>query len=56
MIDTCIEAARDCGYNQCYLETLEVMEAANHLYHKNGFKKLKKIWEQQATVDAMRTL
>jgi len=40
MIDTCIEAARDCGYNQCYLETLEVMEAANHLYHKNGFKKL----------------
>ena len=40
MIDTCIEAARDYGYTQCYLETLEAMKAANHLYHKNGFKKL----------------
>ena len=40
MIDTCIEAARFCGYSQCYLETLEAMVAANHLYHKNGFKKL----------------
>ena len=40
MIDTCVDAARDNGYSQCYLETLEAMEAANHLYHKNGFQKL----------------
>lgn len=40
MIDTCVKAARDCGYTQCYLETLEAMTAANHLYHKNGFRKL----------------
>ena len=40
MIDTCIETAKRLGYTQCYLETLEAMEAANHLYHKNGFRKL----------------
>lgn len=40
MIDTCMKAAHDCGYKKCYLETLEAMEAANHLYHKNGFMKL----------------
>ena len=40
MIDMCIEAAIVRGYKQCYLETLEAMEAANHLYFKNGFKKL----------------
>ncbi len=42
MIDTCLEAAVHCGYTKCYLETLEAMEAANHLYHKNGFIKLTK--------------
>lgn len=41
MMDKCMDAAKECGYNQCYLETLEAMEAANHLYHKNGFVKLK---------------
>ena len=40
MMDRCMEAANVCGYTQCYLETLVAMEAANHLYHKNGFKKL----------------
>lgn len=40
MIDTCLMAARQLGYTQCYLETLEAMEAANHLYNKNGFVKL----------------
>ncbi len=40
MIDTCLDEAKNIGYNQCYLETLEAMEAANHLYHKNGFNKL----------------
>lgn len=40
MIDTCLDAARQYGYTQCYLETLEAMEAANHLYNKNGFAKL----------------
>jgi len=41
IIDTCMAAARKYGYQKCYLETLEAMAAANHLYHKNDFVKLK---------------
>ncbi len=40
MIDTCVEAAKSRNYSKCYLETLEAMKAANHLYYKNDFKKL----------------
>lgn len=40
MIDTCLDVSKIIGYQQCYLETLEAMQAANHLYYKNGFKKL----------------
>ncbi|WP_366788826.1 GNAT family N-acetyltransferase [uncultured Flavobacterium sp.] len=37
MIDTCLRAAADFGYAQCYLETMPHMEAAQKLYLKKGF-------------------
>lgn len=37
MIDQCLTKAKELGYQQCYLETVEAMQAANHLYRKNGF-------------------
>lgn len=39
IIEKCISTAREVGYKQCYLETLTGMDAAQHLYNKNGFKK-----------------
>ena len=38
MIQRCLEAATAFGYDQCYLETLPEMEAAQHLYQKMGFR------------------
>jgi len=35
-----ITRAKESGYKQMYLETVERMERANVLYQKNGFKKL----------------
>jgi len=32
-----LSAAHDAGYDQCYLETLDHMEAARKLYRKHGF-------------------
>lgn len=40
LIDRCLETARALGYRRCYLETSDRMEAANHLYHKMGFRTL----------------
>lgn len=40
MIETCIESAKEHGYQSMYLETIHAMKAANHLYEKNGFKLL----------------
>lgn len=40
MVELCLDAARELGYEQCYLETLERMESANVLYKKMGFKAL----------------
>lgn len=37
LLNRCIEDARDMGYRQVYLETLEKMETARALYEKNGF-------------------
>lgn len=34
----CLRAARELGYRQCYIETLEGMDAAQALYLKSGFK------------------
>lgn len=37
MLEKCIETARQFGYQQCYLETLPEMVAAQTLYKKFGF-------------------
>lgn len=40
LIDRCLDAARDFGYDGCYLETMSYMETAQHLYKKYGFELL----------------
>lgn len=40
LLQVCLEAARQLGYQQCYLETLERMWQANKLYQKMGFQAL----------------
>ena len=37
MIDKCLEAARESGYDRCYLETMSYMQAATILYERYGF-------------------
>ncbi len=34
----CLEVARQLGYQQCYLETLDSMTAARKLYRRLGFR------------------
>jgi putative acetyltransferase len=36
----CLNAARQLGYEYCYLETFNTMKGAMKLYEKNGFKKI----------------
>ena len=38
LILRCLETARNLGYSRCYLETLESMHHARHLYRKVGFE------------------
>lgn len=38
---TCLQAAKDLGYKQCYLESDPGMKSAINLYEKNGFEHLK---------------
>ena len=40
MMETCLQKAREFGYEKCYLETLPYMEGARKLYNKVGFKSL----------------
>jgi putative acetyltransferase len=40
MIDLCLYKAREYGYEQCYLETMSYMKAAQKLYVKCGFEYL----------------
>jgi len=40
MIQVCIEKAKEFGFEQCYLETMPYMEAAQKLYKKMGFRYL----------------
>jgi len=42
MIDLLISDAKKIGFQQCYLETVSRMEAANALYNKKGFRLLDK--------------
>jgi len=37
MMDVCLQAAKDLGYQKCYLETMPYMEDAQKLYKKSGF-------------------
>ena len=39
--DTCMQAAKDFGFDKCYLESASNLKAAIHIYEKNGFKHLK---------------
>lgn len=40
LLSRCLEAAREHGYETCYLETLESMEAARRLYAAFGFERI----------------
>lgn len=42
MMQHCLNAARDFGYNKCYLETLPYMTSAVKLYKRSGFVALDK--------------
>jgi putative acetyltransferase len=37
MIEKCLAKAKSFGFEQCYLETMPYMKAAQKLYKKNGF-------------------
>ena len=37
----CLNAAKNFGYEKCYLESASELEAAKHIYQKNGFAHLK---------------
>ena len=40
MMARCLQAARDAGFRQCYLETLTGMDAAQRLYERSGFHRI----------------
>ena len=40
----CMEEAKKMGFKQCYLETSAAMEAAIHIYQKNKFQHLKRLY------------
>ena len=41
MFDTCIKAAKNLGYEQCYLESASQLKAAIHIYESFDFEHLK---------------
>ncbi len=40
MMSRCLQAARGFGFERCYLETLEGMDAAMKLYARSGFRRI----------------
>ncbi|MEI9919165.1 MAG: GNAT family N-acetyltransferase [Bacteroidota bacterium] len=40
MVERCLSAAKDLGFEYCYLETLNTMRDAMVLYEKLGFEKI----------------
>jgi putative acetyltransferase len=40
MLGLCLEEAKRCGYQRCYLETLSTMTAAQKMYMRHGFEKI----------------
>jgi putative acetyltransferase len=41
MMSHCLGAAREAGFTRCYLETLTGMDAAQRLYERSGFHRIK---------------
>ena len=41
LFEKCMEAAKELGYKQCYLESAPQLKAAIHIYESYGFKHLK---------------
>jgi putative acetyltransferase len=42
LLELCLEEAARSGFRRCYLETMDDMKQAQHLYGKHGFKYLDK--------------
>jgi putative acetyltransferase len=40
LMTRCLDAARECGFQRCYLETLTGMDAAMRLYERSGFRRI----------------
>lgn len=40
LINRCLEKAKEFGFDECYLETMPYMTAAQKLYKKNGFTQI----------------
>jgi putative acetyltransferase len=40
VLDECLRAAKEIGFEYCYLETFNTMKQALRLYEKNGFEKI----------------
>ena len=40
LMQRCLDAARDAGFRECYLETLSGMDAAMKLYERSGFRRI----------------
>ena len=40
ILSECLKAAKQIGFEYCYLETFNTMKDAMKLYEKNGFKKI----------------
>lgn len=40
VLSECLKAAKELGFEYCYLETFNTMNDAMKLYEKNGFKKI----------------
>lgn len=40
LLARCLEAARERGYTQCYLETMSTMRVARRLYERAGFTQI----------------
>ncbi len=40
MMARCLAAARELGFERCYLETLSGMDAAMRLYERSGFRRI----------------
>ena len=40
VLSECLQAAKEIGFRNCYLETFNTMKGAMKLYEKNGFEKI----------------